>query len=555
MYKKSEFQWTPEAEKAFQSMKECITELPMVTVPKPKEELIMYLCVAREAISAVLLSKRDSRQMPIYFVSRVLQALEINYSPMEKVVLALVHATKRLRRYYQAHPTAVVTDQPIKQILPRTSIRGQVLADFIAEKPDEEEPLVGVQTEEAVPEPCVLFMDRSSCLEGSGARLILTSLEGKEFTYELRFEFDASNKAEYEALIVGLRIGEQMGIKNQITKVDSRFIANQINGLYKAKEQSMTQYLEKSRTLIGGFEKFSIEQVLRSENKKADALRKITSTSFAHLTKQVLVETLKRKSIEEREILAMMEEEEYCWMTPLVEYLTEGTLPAKIKKARTIKIMERQFAMINGVLYRKSFLELWLRFGLPGEIISDNGKRFKDNPFKDWCEKLNIRQRFASVEEVPHVLWAHRTMVKTSNGDTPFALTYGTEAVIPVEIGMPSLRCAEVNQAKNDKGILLNLDILEERREKAAVREARSKAKMEKYYNAKVRSTSFRPGDFVYRSNEASHAKESGKLGPKWEGSYEVIEALGKGAYKLGNNNGDILPRTWNVQDLKKCYL
>ncbi|GKA86885.1 hypothetical protein Tco_0808596 [Tanacetum coccineum] len=104
-------------------------------------------------------------------------------------------------------------------------------------------------------------------------------------------------------------------------------------------------------------------------------------------------------------------------------------------------------------------------------------------------------------------------MVKTSNGDTTFSLTYGTKAVIPVEIGMPSLRCAEVNQAENDDGLLLNLDILEERREKAAVREARSKAKMERYYNAKVRNTTFRPGDFVYCINEASHIKESGKLG------------------------------------------
>ncbi|GJX98006.1 reverse transcriptase domain-containing protein [Tanacetum coccineum] len=255
-----------------------------------------------------------------------------------------------------------------------------------------------------------------------------------------------------------------MGVKNLITKVDSRLVANQINGLYEAKEQSMTQYLEKARALIGGFEKFSIEQVPRSENKKADVLSKIASTSFAHLTKQVLVETLKRKSIKEREILAIVEEEEYCWMTPLVEYLTEGTLPAEIKKARTIKIKARQYAMINGVLYIKSFLEPWLRFGLLGEIISDNGKQFRDNPFKDWCEKLNIRQRLGEnkknwVEEVSRVLWAHRTMVKTSNRDIPFSLTYDTEVVIPIEIGMPSLRCAEVtdkshkdkNQAKKIK--------------------------------------------------------------------------------------------------------
>ncbi|GJV86847.1 hypothetical protein Tco_1530785 [Tanacetum coccineum] len=95
---------------------------------------------------------------------------------------------------------------------------------------------------------------------------------------------------------------------------------------------------------------FSIKQVPRSKNKKADALRKIASTSFAHLTKQVLVEILKNKSIEEQEILAVVEEEGYCWMTPLIEYLAECTLPADTKKARAVRIKARQYAMINGVL-------------------------------------------------------------------------------------------------------------------------------------------------------------------------------------------------------------
>ncbi|GKA71241.1 reverse transcriptase domain-containing protein [Tanacetum coccineum] len=251
-------------------------------------------------------------------------------------------------------------------------------------------------------------------------------------------------------------------------------------------------------------------------------------------------------------------------------------------------IEAKPIAMITGNQVKKFVWDnIVCRFGLPGEIISDNRKQFRDNPFKDWCEKLNIKQRFAFfkhpqtngqveranrsiregikarlgkdnkswVEEVLHVLWAHRTMIKTRNRDTPFSLTYGTEAVISVEIGMPSLRCTEINQAENNEGLILNLNILEERREKAVICEAKSKVKMEKYYNAKVRSTAFRPGDFVYRSNEASHAKESGKLSPKWEGPYEVVETLGKGAYKLMNGSGDILPRTWNIKDLKKCYL
>ncbi|GJW66599.1 reverse transcriptase domain-containing protein [Tanacetum coccineum] len=197
------------------------------------------------------------------------------------------------------------------------------------------------------------------------------------------------------------------------------------------------------------------------------------------------------------------------------------------------------------------------KFKLPREIISDNGKQFRDNPFKDWCEKLNIKQWFASikhsqtndqVEKANRILGEGiKAILGEDNRNWVEKAPHGTEAVIPVEIGMPSLRCAEVNQAKNDEGLLLNLDILEERREKAAVREARNKAKMEKYYNAKVRSTSFRLGDFVYRSNDASHAKESEKLGLKWEGPYEVEEVIGKGSYKLRNRNGDVLPRTWNA--------
>nr|GFC42469.1 reverse transcriptase domain-containing protein [Tanacetum cinerariifolium] len=149
--------------------------------------------------------------------------------------------------------------------------------------------------------------------------------------------------------------------KNLVEKVDSRLVANQINRSYIAKEQSMIQDLEKAKALISGFTKFSIKQVSRSENKKADVLGKIASTSFAYLTKQFLVEVLKEKSIEEKEIFTVVEEEEHTWITPLLEYLTDGTLPTEIKNARAIKIKSRQYAMIDGVLYRKSFLEPWLR--------------------------------------------------------------------------------------------------------------------------------------------------------------------------------------------------
>ncbi|GKD79955.1 reverse transcriptase domain-containing protein [Tanacetum coccineum] len=175
--------------------------------------------------------------------------------------------------------------------------------------------------------------------------------------------------------------------------------------------------------------------------------------------------------------------------------------------------------------------------------LGEGVKARLDERSKDWSD------------EIPHVLWAHRTMIKSSDGDTSFSLTYGTEAIIPVEIGMPTLRTTEIDMVQNDEALEINLDLLEERTEQVAIREARSKAKMEKYYNSKVRNTSFKPGDLVYQNNDASHAKDSGKLSPKWEGPYEVTKALGNRAYKLRGRNGKLLPRTWNVRNLKKCYV
>ncbi|GKD44664.1 reverse transcriptase domain-containing protein, partial [Tanacetum coccineum] len=149
-----------EAEEAFTQLKQHIAALPTLVAPRPGEELIMYLSATHGAISAVLLTDRDSIQTPVYFVSKALKETEINYSAMEKLILALVFAAKRLRRYFQAHPIVVIIDQPIKQVIskpdalrrlqkwsvllgehnisyrPRTAVKGQILADFLIEKPE-----------------------------------------------------------------------------------------------------------------------------------------------------------------------------------------------------------------------------------------------------------------------------------------------------------------------------------------------------------------------------------------------------------------------------------
>ncbi|GKE18601.1 reverse transcriptase domain-containing protein, partial [Tanacetum coccineum] len=210
-------------------MKKSIAELPMMAAPQENEELIIYLAAAKEVISAVLMTERDEKQIPIYFVSRALRGPEINYTLMEKLVLALVSASKQLKRYFRAHTFIVITDQPIKQMLsnpevigrllkwnfelgehdiqyrPRTSVKGQILSDFIVERPEDNSEDTLMEDAKELPDPWTLFTDGSSSAYGSGARLILTNPAGMKFTYALRFRFDATNnEAEYKALIARL---------------------------------------------------------------------------------------------------------------------------------------------------------------------------------------------------------------------------------------------------------------------------------------------------------------------------------------------------------------
>ncbi|GJW57199.1 reverse transcriptase domain-containing protein [Tanacetum coccineum] len=122
-----------------------------------------------------------------------------------------------------------------------------------------------------------------------------------------------NNEAEYRS--INKPVTDQQNkwvVKNpQAHRRPQRFGTNKVNGSYVAKESGMVQYLEKVKTLTSNFKEFSIKQVPWSENKKADALRKIASTSFAHLSKQVLMEELNEKSINEKEVLRYCGEEDH----------------------------------------------------------------------------------------------------------------------------------------------------------------------------------------------------------------------------------------------------
>ncbi|XP_022023731.1 uncharacterized protein LOC110923992 [Helianthus annuus] len=432
-----------------------------------------------------------------------------------------------------------------------------------------------------------------------------------------------------------------MGAKNLQAHVDSLLMASQVNGFYDAKGDVMALYLDQAKELLQKFMTYRVVHINRSENKQADALSKLASTSFQHLAKEVRIEVLKNPSVLLRQV-NVVEIGQPSWMTPIIHYLQEGILPENKAEARKIQHKALHYEMNDAILYRKSFLgpllhcvdpqdatylireihegicgihagprmvvakivnagyywpgmhvdalkELrkcdscqrhspktlrpkndlipdapgavkfiivavdyftkWVeakalasttammvrkfiwehiicRFGLPLKIVTDNGTNFASEDLQNWMKKMKIEHTFSSVAHPQ----GNGQVESTSTGETPFSLVYGSEAVIPAEVGLPSPRLKAVNTVDNEAERRLDMDLLEERREIARINEAKYKTQLERYYNARVRICTFTPGEYVFRDNEASNAEHPGKLAPKWEGPYLVHEVLGKGA-------------------------
>nr|GEZ16163.1 putative reverse transcriptase domain, ribonuclease H-like domain protein [Tanacetum cinerariifolium] len=243
-----------------------------------------------------------------------------------------------------------------------------------------------------------------------------------------------------------------------------------------------------------------------------------------------------------------VEEPGTTWMDPIISYLEDGHLLKDLFTARKIRIKAPQ----------KSISRLCDELNIKQQFISvahpqANGQTEVTN--RTLIEGLKTRLGKAKgqwVEELPKVLWAYHTTTKTGNHYTPFSLVYGSEAVLPPEIGLLTYRVHSYDEHQNTKGLRLNLDLLEERRDLTALRKARYKQHMEQYYNSKVHHTYLKVGDFVLRKNEACRQEGQRKLNPNWEGPYQIIEAKRLGTYVLKDLNKKLVPRTWHASNLRK---
>uniref|UniRef100_A0A2N9EPX2 Uncharacterized protein n=1 Tax=Fagus sylvatica TaxID=28930 RepID=A0A2N9EPX2_FAGSY len=702
------FQWTEECQHAFEELKVYLSSPPLLNPSKTGEELYLYLVVSSSAVSSALICEEERVQKPIYYTSKALKGAEERYSNMEKLAFALLIASRKLRPYFQAHSIIVEIDYPLRKAMNKLDAAGRLIQWSIEMKEGELEQH----------EVWTVSIDGSSTKDMGGAGIILVSPEKDKFEYAIQLHFRViNNEAEYEALLAGLKLSKNMGIKNLTVKSDSQLVIGQIKGEYEAKEDRMRKDLTVVQTLLPHFKKVEFIQIPREENVDADRLARLASSGEEF---DGFLEIQGRPSTEEETVNSI--KDNVSWMSPIIRYLKEGKLPTVRMEARKLRIRASHFQLLGDTLYKMGFsrphlrclspeeanyvirevhegicenhsraralahkltragyywpshlhdttqyvktcdkcqrfaniprappeeltpmtspwpfaqwgLDImgpflvgtkqakflvaaidyftkWVeaeplatiternvkkfvwkgvicRFGIPRVLILDNGKQFDNRPFRVLCSQLNIKNHYSSprhpqangqvevtnrtllkqiktrleraksmwVEELPSVLWAYRTTVRTPTRETPFKLTFGTEAVILVEIGLTTLRTTFHKEEENEGQFRLNLDLLDETRDKAARRIALYQEKMAKYYNTKVKLRRFEIGDWVLRKvTQATKDSSQGKLGLNWEGPYKVIQYYRRGTYHLEDRHGKKLPHPWNAEHLKNYY-
>ncbi|KAJ9564818.1 hypothetical protein OSB04_000784 [Centaurea solstitialis] len=529
------FLWTYEHEKALQELKQYMTSPPLLTKPVEGESLQLYLAVSKNATSAVLVREEDQQQRPIYYVSKSFLDAETRYTSMEKLLLGLMTAAKKLRHYFESHHIIVVTNYPLKTVLrkpeltgrlakwsiylsgfdiefkPKTVIKSQALANFVAEFSPGLEPTTCDEVNNVMisdNKPWLLYVDGSSNVRGCGQGVVLKSSQGGNMVYSIRCEFKATNnEVEYEALIAGLDIALRLGAKQLHVRSDSLLVVNQINGDFQAKDSKMMNYLKVVKDRIAQFEYFLIEQIPRDLNMQADALANLGSAFHDPSMENIPILHLTTPTIEAKEEV-QMNEEVYNWSIDIWNYLKHDRFPEDKMEARKTRSKASRYTIFEDQLYRRSTTGLLLRcvtnktqidrilqemhdgecgnhaggrslanrisrqgyywptlredairyvrdkevisfiqnniiyrFGVPSEIMCDNGSQFISDKTRTFYEKRgiklvtstprypqsnglaessnkviinSIRKRLKGakdrwVEELPSVLWANRT--------------------------------------------------------------------------------------------------------------------------------------------------
>ncbi|SPT18084.1 unnamed protein product [Triticum aestivum] len=261
-------------------LKKMLTTPPVLAAPTPKEPMLLYIAATSRVVSTVIVVEHKEEgkalplQRPVYYLSEVLSASKQNYPHYQKMCYSVHFAAKKLKPYFQEHPITVVCTAPLAEIIgsrdasgrvakwaidlapytiyyqPGTAIKSQALADFLVD---------WAETQYLPPAPDSthwrMHFDGSKMRTSLGAGVVLTSLKGDKLRYVLQIHFAASNNvAEYEALIHGLRLAKELGIRRILCYGDSDLVVQQSSGDWDVKDANMASYRFLVHQLSGYFE-------------------------------------------------------------------------------------------------------------------------------------------------------------------------------------------------------------------------------------------------------------------------------------------------------------
>ncbi|KAJ8621804.1 hypothetical protein MRB53_030333 [Persea americana] len=628
-------------EAAFQDIKSYLTKPSVLAAAITGKPFILYTRALNYSLGTLLAQKNDGgKEAALYYLSRILVDAEHRYSPVEKECLAVMFAVQKLRQYLLSNTVYLISRINLLKVLvtkagslntrlakwsillsqfdiryvPQKAIKGQALANFLAEHPLPKDFRLGMISQ----------MNLSTAWRPP---------------YQM-----PPGTSEYQALILRLELALESGITMLEAFGDSKLIVNQMNQKYEIRKPDLLPYYNKAQSLRQKFDIRHITHIRRGENIRVDALARLAASIAIQEGENMQITVCQRRilpPINTHQAIAechqvvgsrisILKPPISDWRDPFIDYIMFGILPEDPKEWVSIQRRAPNFYLDipSKMLYRKSFNGVLLRClsqqeaeetlrkvhaGLCGahqagpklydqikrlaiswpfeawgmDIIgpisppSSKGHRFifaATDYFSKWSEafafsemktlsiiqflRTNIICRFVTKETgatLAEALWAYRTTVRGPTHSTPFSLVYGCKAVVPLEVQIPSLRVSlqnEITQESNVKLRLQELDNLDERRLEALQSVELYQARMAGSFDKKVRQRAHKKGDLVLavkRPMVFAH-KSKGKFEPKSEGPFVIDKVSSTSAYALLNIEGDRCMLPINGKFLKRYY-
>ncbi|MCO5561636.1 hypothetical protein L7F22_015257 [Adiantum nelumboides] len=393
-----EFVWSKELEEYFCSIKVVLSELPTLMSPCWEFTFFVSSSVGKETLGAVLLQQdpHSTRMRPIYFASRVMNALEKNYTEAESMMLSLVFAIRKFRSYLLPKPFIILTAENLfpwvssqmtlstrisKWIMElqefqysfkvEDSVRAQLAGILTYRVHERDIKVPEVKTlplppPKSLPNAFTLFFDGAfrKATGKAGGGLVLHDSNG-EVVMKKHVKLPDStsnNEAEYDILLHGLQVCVSQKIRRLMVKGDALLIVKQILSIWACKNERLREKVQAIRKLFNQFEEVQLYHIPRKQNEVADLLaQKAVACDESEVQVILAAIAIKQPRYQGMESLA-----------PIVSYILEGEFPQSFTKAQKQRLMEKASSclFLEGALYQRGKDQVCRRIPTVEEIPS-----------------------------------------------------------------------------------------------------------------------------------------------------------------------------------------